>query len=244
MTQNAVRSAERQLAWSRDYLRRARRRQAVLRGVLTIFAALALALFVYAMTSDGMPVLPTGLSVPGSGTGAPSSGASGAVSGSDAGPESGAPGAASDASSDAGGDADPAASSGATEDAGGAVEYVVTYDPRGGEMAGTVVRAAAGSFLTEPPVPVREGFTFAGWFADEARTVAWDFAKNPIMRDTTLYARWRQNAAQNEPLPQTGVYAGVPLWITVLLFSLFYSVQIGVLQHKRSDPTFSVREEA
>lgn len=40
--------------------------------------------------------------------------------------------------------------------------------------------------LTIPPV---EGFTFDGWYADENRTIEFDFTK-PITGDTKVYAKW------------------------------------------------------
>lgn len=40
--------------------------------------------------------------------------------------------------------------------------------------------------LTIPPV---EGFTFDGWYADENRTIEFDFTK-PIKSNTTVYAKW------------------------------------------------------
>ena len=42
---------------------------------------------------------------------------------------------------------------------------------------------------TEPAEPAEAGFVFQGWFADEARTVPFDFA-TPITADTTVYALW------------------------------------------------------
>lgn len=40
--------------------------------------------------------------------------------------------------------------------------------------------------LTIPPV---EGFTFGGWYADENRTIEFDFTQ-PITSNTTVYAKW------------------------------------------------------
>ena len=40
--------------------------------------------------------------------------------------------------------------------------------------------------LTIPPV---EGFTFGGWYADEDRTIEFDFTQ-PITSNTTVYAKW------------------------------------------------------
>ena len=37
----------------------------------------------------------------------------------------------------------------------------------------------------------RSGYVFEGWFRDKELTDAWDFSKDRITADTTLYAKWR-----------------------------------------------------
>lgn len=46
-----------------------------------------------------------------------------------------------------------------------------------------------GDKLTKPEDPVKDGYTFAGWYKDAACTQAWDFADG-IAGDMTLYAKW------------------------------------------------------
>lgn len=41
-------------------------------------------------------------------------------------------------------------------------------------------------------IPTVEGFTFDGWYADENRTIEFDFTK-PIKSNTTVYAKWTAN---------------------------------------------------
>lgn len=43
--------------------------------------------------------------------------------------------------------------------------------------------------VKKPYDPYREGYTFAGWYADQALTVPFDFDK-PIYAATTIYAKW------------------------------------------------------
>lgn len=38
-------------------------------------------------------------------------------------------------------------------------------------------------------IPIVEGYTFGGWYADEDRTIEFDFTK-PITSNTTVYAKW------------------------------------------------------
>lgn len=52
---------------------------------------------------------------------------------------------------------------------------------------------AANGSITKPADPTREGYTFAGWYSDEACTEAYDFSV-AVTADMTLYAKWVKNA--------------------------------------------------
>ena len=47
-----------------------------------------------------------------------------------------------------------------------------------------------GHTVPEPPVPVRAGYVFAGWYTDRGRTEQWDFETGRVHGKMTLYARW------------------------------------------------------
>ena len=68
-------------------------------------------------------------------------------------------------------------------DTGGAAEMKAAYVPKGSPVA-------------RPADPVREGFVFAGWFADAAFTRAWNFDEAPT-GDMTLYAKWEKASDGN-----------------------------------------------
>lgn len=51
---------------------------------------------------------------------------------------------------------------------------------------------AANGSITKPADPTREGYTFAGWYTDEACTEAYDFSV-AVTADMTLYAKWVKN---------------------------------------------------
>ncbi len=53
---------------------------------------------------------------------------------------------------------------------------------------------AANGSITKPADPTREGYTFAGWYTDEACTEEYDFSV-AVTADMTLYAKWVKNAA-------------------------------------------------
>ena len=181
--------AERQLAWSREYLRREKRRRVLRRTLLMLVLALACAVTVFAL-NGGIPALRVG--------GAPASGSSAAQSSS-------APAV----------QAQPPSSQAQPEPAA----YTVAFDSRGGSAVEALQNVTQGARIAEPSSPVREGYTFEGWYRDAARTDAWDFAADTVEQDTILYAKWEavpaQDTTSGAALPQTGVATGALLWACV-----------------------------
>lgn len=68
----------------------------------------------------------------------------------------------------------------------------VKFDAQGGSSVNGQT-PASGSTVTKPTDPTREGYTFAGWYTDEACTKAYDFSV-AVTADMTLYAKWIKNA--------------------------------------------------
>ncbi|MGE9972733.1 InlB B-repeat-containing protein [Collinsella sp. SGI.178] len=68
----------------------------------------------------------------------------------------------------------------------------VKFDARGGSATGDQT-PASGSTVTKSADPTREGYTFGGWYTDEACTKAYDFSA-AVTADMTLYAKWTKNA--------------------------------------------------
>ena len=76
----------------------------------------------------------------------------------------------------------------------GAVEsWTVSFNSNGGSACDTKFVATADGKLVKPADPTREGYTFGGWYTDEACTQAYDFS-TPVTADMTLYAKWTKNA--------------------------------------------------
>nr|MCR5624202.1 InlB B-repeat-containing protein [Lachnospiraceae bacterium] len=78
--------------------------------------------------------------------------------------------------------------------------YDVTYNANGGTVDGastTVKKQAYGDYLDLPGTPVREGFTFAGWYTDTTYPSGVTNVTNTTVysntRPTTCYARWTAN---------------------------------------------------
>lgn len=76
----------------------------------------------------------------------------------------------------------------------GAVEsWTVAFNSNGGSACDTKFVATADGKLVKPTDPTRDGYTFGGWYTDEACTQAYDFS-TPVTADLTLYAKWTKNA--------------------------------------------------
>ncbi len=71
--------------------------------------------------------------------------------------------------------------------------YTVTFNRNGHGTDTTSTGIKEGSLLEKPQDPQAEGYTFTGWYKDQSCTVLWDFAKDTIQSDTTVYAGWKAN---------------------------------------------------
>lgn len=67
--------------------------------------------------------------------------------------------------------------------------YTVTFDSAGGSDVASQ-QLTYGALVEEPAAPSREGYTFGGWYADDALNNLWDFQNTPVAGDTELYAKW------------------------------------------------------
>ena len=69
--------------------------------------------------------------------------------------------------------------------------HVVSFDPNGGENATRDQIIEGGKTAVEPKDPVREGYTFKGWYVtdDDGREVLWDF-NMPVHQNMVLRAKW------------------------------------------------------
>ncbi len=71
------------------------------------------------------------------------------------------------------------------------VEYTVSFDSQGGSGLSPVT-VPEGSKITKPSNPVKGGDTFLGWYKENTYTTIWDFEKDVVTQNLTLYARWSQ----------------------------------------------------
>ena len=80
-------------------------------------------------------------------------------------------------------------------------EYTVTFASNDGSAVNTQTITYGGK-VSEPTAPTREGYTFAGWYSDEALTQLWDF-DTVITGNITLYAKWTKIEPEQPSTPST-----------------------------------------
>ena len=68
--------------------------------------------------------------------------------------------------------------------------HLVSFEMDGGSAVGEQ-EIRDGEAAAEPTAPTRPGYTFDGWFKDEAFNQAWDFNVDRVTETITLYARWK-----------------------------------------------------
>ena len=210
--------AQRQLAWSRRYLRREKRRRLLRRVIPILILAGVFAVGVYAATGGELPAWP----VAGPAVSEPMNRANQADSANPANMAN--PTDLADPASV------PSPASVATQEPGDLppvqqASFTVTYNSRGGTDVAAETDVPRGALLAAPEAPTREGYAFSGWYADEARTRAWDFAADAVEQDLTLYAGWESVSAPEggAAMPQTGIESGALFWACVLLGALALS---------------------
>lgn len=98
-------------------------------------------------------------------------------------------------------------------------EFTVTFESGAGKPVAVVVKD--GALLEEPAAPTLKGWKFLGWFkvknADGTVAEKWDFAKDAVTADTTLYGGWVKDepakpaARPTNKLPKTGDASMLPM---------------------------------
>jgi len=76
---------------------------------------------------------------------------------------------------------------------------MVYFESNGGDLLGNL-SVAYDTKLAELPVPVKNGFTFGGWYKEAALINPWDLATDRVTEDTSLYAKWMANTTPEQPV--------------------------------------------
>jgi uncharacterized repeat protein (TIGR02543 family) len=73
-------------------------------------------------------------------------------------------------------------------------KYRVIFNSQGGSIIATNITDNS-SVIKTPASPIKIGYIFDGWYKEAQGINLWDFEKDKVTADTTLYARWK--AANN-----------------------------------------------
>ncbi len=124
----------------------------------------------------------------------------------------------------------------------GETTYTVVFDSRGGSSVPAVHNLKYGAKMQEPAEPKRNGYVFAGWYADLDGKRMWNFEQDTVTSNLTLYAGWKAEqgagSSSQEPdgIPETGarldcrklgLVALASLMATVLLASCMIRMKRG-----------------
>ena len=75
------------------------------------------------------------------------------------------------------------------------VQYTVTFDTQGhGTKAPEAQKVVCGRKVNEPDRVRDEQFVFLAWYQDENYTKEWNFTKDTVNKDITLYAKWNSTS--------------------------------------------------
>lgn len=69
-------------------------------------------------------------------------------------------------------------------------KFLVEFNTQGGSPVMSIPNVVSGTYITEPEAPIRNGYTFGGWFKDSGFDQAWSFESDTVTGATTLYAKW------------------------------------------------------
>ena len=71
--------------------------------------------------------------------------------------------------------------------------YIVSFDSKGGSSV-NYIEASYNSTINRPADPTKTGYTFAGWFKDQALIAQWNFSTDVVTSHMYLYAKWTINS--------------------------------------------------
>ncbi|MCD4826536.1 MAG: InlB B-repeat-containing protein [Acholeplasmataceae bacterium] len=80
--------------------------------------------------------------------------------------------------------------------------YTISFDSNDGSLIDDRL-VISGEAITAPTAPTRTGYTFNGWYSDEALTTIYDF-ESLVSADATLYAKWTASSISTPTAPSDG----------------------------------------
>ena len=111
------------------------------------------------------------------------------------------------------------------------VTYLDTFNIKFNSNGGTAIesyKTLENRLIQQPTDPTKDGFTFAGWFADSELNTEYDF-NSPVTQDTTLYASWTENNVDN-PAHEKSRTDNIPTWGLFIIILLVILIIICIIK--------------
>lgn len=77
--------------------------------------------------------------------------------------------------------------------------FTIKFNSKGGSNVSQKSGVATNSKISKPGDPKRKGFIFDGWYKEAGYKNKWNFAKDTVKDNTTLYAKWTAVTAKITP---------------------------------------------
>ncbi|MES9683446.1 InlB B-repeat-containing protein, partial [Gottfriedia acidiceleris] len=126
--------------------------------------------------------------------------------------------------------------------------YTVKFNSNGGSSVGSKTVVYNGT-VKQPSAPTKKGYAFIGWTKDAAGKITWNFEKDHITADTTIYAKWVKlpSAPSNAKVTLVGKTSAKITWSRVSGATGYEVVRstskTGTYQHVRSVTTTSLTND-
>ncbi|GLC88058.1 InlB B-repeat-containing protein [Lysinibacillus piscis] len=78
--------------------------------------------------------------------------------------------------------------------------FTVWFETNGGTLLDNQM-ITENEFIKDPPIPVKAGYIFDGWYKEPTFITKWNFATDRVKTTTKLYAKWLENNSQPIPTP-------------------------------------------
>ena len=69
-------------------------------------------------------------------------------------------------------------------------QCTVNFNSNGGSEVPSITNVEYNSVITKPAYPTKKGCEFIGWYKDADLNSVWDFNKDTVLENITLYAKW------------------------------------------------------
>lgn len=113
-------------------------------------------------------------------------------------------------------------------------ECTVSFESNGGSKVPDQI-VPYGEKIERPDDPTREGYVFDTWYKDLDRTEPWDFDKDTVSGNLTLFAGWTA-APVAEPEMPSG--CGFPWWILMVILLMLFLFRLLRKKGTKKDGRF------